>query len=1787
MSKHIDYNDLRARTLGSGNEEEAVTVNTRALIDKVLARTVLRELLQNAADASATRVTIKFETLPSTNVPVPQTTDSPSSLLKHAVLHHTLRRLLVTNNGQPFGANDWSRLKRIAEGNPDETKIGAFGVGFYSVFADCEEPFVSSGKEAMAFYWKGNSLFTRRLQLDAEVASSETTFVLDYRNRTSPLPGFLSLCQFLATSLTFVGLQEIELWLDEWNMLKLSKKASPSVGVNLPKDVEMKTSEGMMKVIGVERESVQMDADVANIVGWRPSATSSSSNSAFGAPNSGMHGSPSLRTFFSRLTAGPNAKASAEKAAREESLIQQAISEDLGGRSRATVFLRISTANIRTSITASFAQELERATKKPPPKTTKLAVLTSSYDENVASEFSQSGNASQTGANVFASVLPSKSGKVFIGFPTAQTTGLNAHISAPSVIPTVERESIDLVAQKIRTYNVELLRATGIVLRVAWSCELIDIKEKLSRLLNASKHVRIGKEEIANILPETIHLFKQFTFQESTPSPKVGQIIEEAFWTCNKTASIEILSTRGVLPSHEVRVATEDLSFVEGIPVLPEELLEGANAFITKLRDFGLVSGITISDIQKELGAKTLDGNQLAEFTTWAGRKASSGEINGPTMRSLLDVAIATLDVDTSGSKQGSVLMLGNIKYFINPSRIPADVPVPPDTMPFRFTKNLTRAQLEAIGWEDLQIIPWLRWLIENTGGGGALDAGHDLTHSSTFASHVLPIVSKQWDGLSQSSKSTVVDLLVSRTVIPTKLGMRKPTESYFPAVKLFEDLPVVVGLHGVKDKLLAALGVRKTVELGVVFDRLMTSQAPSNGVVAEGKWSHVDLICYLASVRDDIPLDDIKRLKNTPICPAEVYEDPKRATSKLFTVAELFEPRDSLRSLGFPILQWPGIYRPGTIDGRFLASLGLRAIPTVPELIEVMAKATRDANLALRDHALTYFIANHHTNGYARFDYSTVDTPFLPLQGEDPKILVTPTGCFTSERASVLGFPILRTDLHSHALKFGVKPDPNMPECVNRLLKSPPRSRRVAKEVFGYFAGRLGEVGTNSVERLGNASIVPVFPKQHTANATMSEKSDALRYLPPKSCFLGDSEVYGDIFDFVDFGQEANTFLLKCGSKHEPTKTELAYIVVREPARLLNLYQSPEKYLNLLRNLADSLPVLRKDKALYKEMRRAPFLLAYKDISTKSAKDGKNGKVLSTQYDDLDEEEEVGIKEWSLASASQIILVDDFISYNLFKGNLLAAPQEETLEEFYWNLGAPTLSAIVEEEPRIGPSIGDQRPAAKLQKQVYERSRLFLHDNPADAIKHDARWLEKNLTVQSVQSISLRRTLRGHNMSHTERRTAAVTNDQRKGWVLSITGGGYDLFQVSQALVNLLLTRPRPHSTMMLEMLLGTDLLKLRARGYNVERILRAKAAEARIVEDQRQKQLEEERKQIQEEERNWKESQSEKARREQEKQLPVPGAFADSPDHKSQEQHDNRPPSPLDDQRGRKPRGLFSSLSQRFGLNDERTSKQIQSFLGNNNNNNNNDNDNASNAANDTSKALDPPPPYTQEGPKQPSQPGHHPDAVTAPHQLHQNLVSAISASRAHDSSSLYSRPQTNNVKETASYCDDRPGQDISYFADASNGIKIFFANGLSDKSAFLKGNAKAMNAFANLLIECGNVFGLPQKTIHIFYDQSGSTIAFNRQGSLFCNFRFFEQLHWAGQQQAEKRAEALVYWWVVLCHELAHNLVGDHSADHSFYTENFVAQYFPKVMVKVVQYSGGAGSAGNARSSLLDVD
>lgn len=1720
----LDYDALRAQTMGAGNDE-AVTVNTRALIDKVLARysgewTTLRELLQNAADASASKVVIKFETLPSPTVPVPQSSE-PSARLKHVLLHHTLKSTIVENNGEVFKGTDWSRLKKIAEGNPDETKIGAFGVGFYSVFSDCEEPFVSSGKEALAFYWQKDALFTKFTKTLALPSgqTSNTTFVLPMRNRTSPIPSLLSLCQFLTSSLTFVGLESIEMWLDEWRIIALNKKVAPSVDLQIPKEVERKTREGLMHVAGVTKETAQLDAHWLKAVEWKPKAVSNNLSVGSGSTIKGAQSSQSLRGFFSRLAPGASNSAALDRAAKEEKQIQERLEEDLMGESNATIFLHVNKATVRTLVGQSFSSELERATKKPPPKSTTVSLLSASYDEQVAST---SGKASMA-PKIFGAFIPTDGkGRVFIGFTTNQTTGLNVHISTPSIIPTVERESIDLNNRFIRVWNVELLRVAGIVARVSWGNETFELSEKLSRALKLAERKHIVKDDIVALLPETLYLHSTFTWNESTPSSEVGALMEEAFWTCNQKTTIATLSTQGVLPSSQVRIAPEELGFVEGIPLLPEAL--AGVGIVKKLMDYGVITEVTISDIKSELEGKALSAAQLRRFLEWLGHKAKISEIDEVMVRSLLDVAVANDDEDDGGR----VIVLAEMKHFLNVSRIPPEMPVPPSTLPFKFTKKISKPELEMLGFEDLHLVPWLRWLIENTGGRGGLSTDQDITVSAAFASSVLPIVSKQWEGLSQSSKSTVIELLTPRTVIPTKMGMRKPAESYFPSVKLFDDLPVVTGLHSVKDKFLVALQVRKTIDIGVVFDRLMdvtplTASEKTQIPASSRKWSHVDLIKYLASVQNDIPAADIRRLRTMKICPAET--EALQPSAERYQASELFEPDQALRRLKLRTMHWPGIYRPESQEGRFLKVLGLRPYPGYTDLIQIMSDAAASGDLHLRDQAMRYFIDYHQTKGYSQYDHSSVASGYLPIEGSEKKA-ATPNNCFSNERAAIMGFDILRRDLHVHALKFGVKPDPPIAECVTRLISNPPQSKRNAREVFAYFASRLSEMHDRYAETLSGASVVPVAAKSSSLASPNIENSERVVHIPPRICFLGDGEKYADIFDYVDFGQEANTFLLRVGSKHEPSTTELTKLLVREPARIFSVL-GDTRYLELLRSVATSWRTLKKDKALVKDMRAAKCLLAYREISLKSSKS------------DYEEDEESGIKSWELAKASQVVIVDDIITYNVFKSSLLAAPMEEILEDFYHSLGAPEVASLLEEQQSIGMVSKDQTSALKLQQLLQERSRLFLHDYPSEMVKHNAKWIEQNLKVKCVQTIALRRTLQGYNLSHQESRSAVVHSDKP---ILYITSKGYDMLEVSQALVPVMLQRSKPQYIFMLEMILESSLQKLRSRGYNVGRIMQQKQTEARIADEALKQQQEEQQREIREREASWKEAHAASAAKAQ--QNAMPGIFPDSPDQP-------RVTSPIEEQPIiDRPRGLFSGIRKQFGFDNQRPSSRGRNRVV-------------------EASQEDAPPPYAQsEGQKSQTQ-IPQPEPVTAPHHLQQNLLNAIRASRAHNSTSVISQPAVNDVKEAGgSYCDARPGQDILLIGETSE-VRIFLSNTVAahgpGATKFMEANVSALKLFATVLLDCADIFALSRSTVHIFYDDAGSTIAFNQNKALFFNYRYFENLHLPLVQQGNK-TDAIIYWCVVMAHELSHNLVSDHSAQHSYYTEAMVIQYFGKIASKI---------------------
>ena len=222
---------------------------------------------------------------------------------------------------------------------------------------------------------------------------------------------------------------------------------------------------------------------------------------------------------------------------------------------------------------------------------------------------------------------------------------------------------------------------------------------------------------------------------------------------------------------------------------------------------------------------------------------------------------------------------------------------------------------------------------------------------------------------------------------------------------------------------------------------------------------------------------------------------------------------------------------------------------------------------------------------------------------------------------------------------------DPPISDCMQKLVAEPPENKQAATALFGYFSSRLGEISQQAVFVLSDSRIVPVSSSKAEASKYVNGKPSAsqpqVRHLTPKHCYLGSSSAYSEIFDFVDFGMEGNAFLLKCGSKNEPTTIELATLACREPARLLGILQGYDKYLDVLRKLADELPQLKRDKELFKQMKRSKFLLGTKVIAaSKENRNSRQGDSMSGDDFEDEEMEDAPIKQWQLEVASNIVVV-------------------------------------------------------------------------------------------------------------------------------------------------------------------------------------------------------------------------------------------------------------------------------------------------------------------------------------------------------------------------------------------------------------------------------------------------------------------------------------------------------------------------------------------------------------------
>ncbi|KAG8731231.1 hypothetical protein FRC11_004681, partial [Ceratobasidium sp. 423] len=1505
--------------------------------------TVFRELLQNADDARATAAEIRFDTKQylaqqeqggqagedalqvvsaGPGPPKPKLPD----LKKDNVDQWTFR-----NNGMPFRNEDWNRLKKIAEGNPDEQKIGAFGVALYM--------------KATVLRW-----------------------VYDTGTDKKPIPS--------------------------------DKAAKPAPATSF------------------------------------------------------------FSSLFSSFTSTPAPAPTPAPPPEPEKDPLEAIESN--------VQLSIFAAEVSVRLDARMNTELERATKKKPPSTSTYQLIYTGKDEYDASKKEDEKEFKDTGS-VFQGLRADLDGTghahVFIGHATAQTTGIGGHVAA-RFIPTVERESIDLVDRNVSIWNKELLYIGGLLARAVYEIELTSIGELWAGAMGTSSSSPTDQDDEGEKTLRTwlqsrcLHVLQFFTFHPTTPSSIVAEQFRAAFFTSGATPShsFPIISTLGVRPAKDVRVYNAAFTgFLKNTPMLPPDVAREARLMLAALREREMCLDVTFQDVLDELKARILDEQEAVALLKW--RMGLDAELTRAHARELREVFLgaAVFCLKEEGKKE-KVVALSSIRTFINPrtSPIPIDSPLPEHTLPFAVSKQLGNADFRGLfSWTELGVPDWITYLVNPT---ARKETGVDITLDAVFAERVLGVIARAWTSLNAAQQKDICTKLSDVPCIPTRAGIKVPSEAYFSNAHVFPDLPIIVmpkgtTVKGPMERVLISLGVRRHVDLQIVFSRMMHT----------GDWSTVDLMKYLVAVRDTLSPLEIDRLKQTAAFMREGEEGEGKP--KRYFARDLYEPIDTLRNLGLPVLFWsPTVkWRSGSEEGKwyyigkFMFELGLKRYPPLETILTLAGAADIDK----RGAALKYFMDNHT----ARYTSYRPDVykhlAFVPaIKPDGTSFLANPTTVYSNGECAVMGFNVVDPNLDKEAIvKLQVASNPPTRALLTALLGAPPRDQVLSRKYYEYLASRIADFTPAELDRMSDTAFIPAAKTTVAPNGNVTATQQMFK---PTQVYFGSAasrdSIHSTLFTFVDFGPKAARFLKAVGVKDEPTTQEICTIIMQNPRSFKDAVGGYERYLTELKRIAAQVSTF--PPTMRKQMTRSPMLVGTRRVVKASTRDPKERRG-SDASDDEGETE---------------------MHFELLRAEDNKAPKR----------------------------------AQDTKILVLERLPLFLHDtHMRSLIKPEWLAQDDNFQVVMVNKLQLTRHLsHGRGFSATQEASAAAKREGVRGavtlWLAE--SSQTDLYEVANSLCNVLFARHKINDSLLFMTILSTDLraLKRLDRILNQQKVERARAEAARV-------QLERERREAREKEaKEAKEAEARAAAAAVTTTAATTTAATTKTTSTSTTATAPKPiepspipekgalvhqPTPVPSAAGALPKGnqrqsmmgTFNNFRHKLvgggGAGDRNSILEPKSLLG--------------------PPSGSGPGPFSALVPRAPSPSGQ----VTSQQSIENNVRMAINACRPESQSLLRNRQQMTVVKESLDegYCDISGSADDFTLAGEVAGYRVYIARDISDPGLLAAQKFDAMTRFGNLVVTpLRTLYKLPPSSVHIFYDTKGGLIAFNRNGSLFLNLRYYEGWH-----------------------------------------------------------------------------
>ncbi|KAG2107834.1 hypothetical protein BD769DRAFT_1500263 [Suillus cothurnatus] len=1387
-----------------------VEVNQRALVDKVLARypeeftwfveslywlaqsaekrLVFRELLQNADDARATKVLIDFQTKNyathsagangKTNG-INGVTDIPD------LLTTKLYKWVVRNNGDYFEDKDWGRLTKIADGNPDEQKIGAFGVGFYSVFGITDSPLVLSGARDVHI---SPQLYT----LEDTCPQSEWTSIemVLKEDMQVPIPKPFDLARFLAATMTFMSsVENAHVFFDNKIFMKIAKSRHVPSSIRIPKDMIPRSKEDTMHIKGL---SVVTQEITVELTDWaRAAGTKITSTHRSGSEN--LSKDPVKRKSF-----WDGSKREAPKVAKVTKAVSRASTFDHPPWLTHSAKYAVYSAQVTTTPNKDLYKGLRAMTKKDPPSHFDFEMVYFSKEEQDARTAEEK--------------IDPDMGSIFRGpqglFPqldgTAQTTGIGGHMSG-RFIPTVERGSIDLTW-------VHIFCTCGFLARLVYEQEIRKVQEAWPAVNGVS--VATADARASASREKALYAMRYFTFQPSTPDAKVARILQDAFFDCfdySSNVHFPILTNSGIRSTKDVREIHADFtSFMKTVPTqLPTSPGDPPNLVDTLPEKYG-VRTYTFSDVVKELQGRILQEDEMIGCLRWWVGFISSLEVDEERETTLTFLPNLTDNAKSRIGNSTRVIELRNITKFVDGTIwlpwLQSDDALPPDTIPFSFTRPLDRRHISpSLLWQPMTVVDWLSHLISPQ-----IDAAHDIRKNSAYSNRVLSVLGNIWPMMSSDMKSEAKDLMQDVPWIATNLGFRPPGGAYFPEADVFRDLPVV-SVNLFDQQILTVLGefgVKRHLNFEELFakaDKLST-------------WSATEMVRYLSTDPDAMErLEDIRQYAVFPCDKGGKY-----------CITDLYLPHGEIRPLGLPILAWSRRIDKDSEDEQLLIDMGFLRHPPLEKLIEIAG----DPDPKVQRAAFGY-LANKFDELYdMEYDPSKYeDMPFIPATRDGHDCVGAYEEVYSDPSWALMGFQKVHHSVDRKIIgRLRMREAPSAKQVIEVFRTSPPKDVNTATKWFAFLATKQ-VLSPGDLQQIAEIPIIPVEPISQ-GHSDFAES----RLVPPRECFIGGSQ-YGDdhlyrrLFTFVDFGDHANRFLKACGVKAKPDCSDIVHILIKDPKEFLKKAGAegdPEKYLVELRGIAVGYEGLSEEDK--KRMKNAPIFVGYR----------------TSRSSDSEDSAPVVRDEFQLVPASKILLADDMENRRIFGEFVWLAPQDELLEKLYESVGSGYLSAHIKYNVKPMNEQPKWTRCEEVRKAILEKLPIFMHEFDEQRLKQGSvhrKWDDKSrFLVKGCRDLKVDKKLESNYRISAERQresneffvSAEITTEENGCVVLWLKKTEHlDMYDVAVALCRLLFKTHKKHDVLSLMTILETDKEVLRKRGYDVDRI--EQAHEAAKLEDKK----------------------------------------------------------------------------------------------------------------------------------------------------------------------------------------------------------------------------------------------------------------------------------------------------------------------------------------------------------------